>query len=109
MERKKAMISIPMRSHEDFENHYNELKEKLEGKGYEVLNTIFDFDDVGLVSSGVVHIPLYYIANSINILSKCDILVLADGWRSARGCLIEAKCAELYGVKLMEEKDLDKV
>lgn len=102
---KKAMISIPMggRQWEDVVNKYNEIKQILEKDDYEVVNTLFNFDDIGLASCGITHIPLYYLAKSIEELSRCDLLYLCKGWEQARGCRIERNAAALYDVEIKYE------
>lgn len=102
---KHAMISIPMagREWEDVVSHYNEIKSQLEEDGYEVVDTLFDVDEMELIKSGIVHIPIYYLARSIEELSRCDLLFLCKGWEQARECRIEKQVAQLYDVEIKYE------
>lgn len=46
---------------------------------------------------------LYWLAKSLEILSECDIIVMASGWEKARGCRIEYECARLYDIMVIFE------
>lgn len=46
--------------------------------------------------------PLWYLGESIKKLSEADVAVFSKDWESARGCIIEHKCALEYGVEIME-------
>lgn len=42
---------------------------------------------------------LYYLAESLKLLSTADMAVFATGWEEARGCRIEEAAANEYGIK----------
>lgn len=42
--------------------------------------------------------PLWYLGQSILLLSTADVAYFAKGWRDARGCVIENQCANDYGL-----------
>lgn len=46
--------------------------------------------------------PLECLAESIKIMSKADLVVMAPRWYEARGCCIEYDCADYYGIKTVE-------
>lgn len=46
--------------------------------------------------------PLWFLGESIKLLSEADIVIFAKGWEEARGCVIEHKCCEEYGKHLIE-------
>lgn len=48
--------------------------------------------------NSVCNMGIWYLAKSIEILSKCDGIYMADGWTNARGCLIERQIAIAYGL-----------
>ena len=50
--------------------------------------------------------PLWYLGESIKLMSDADIVFFCDGWHVARGCLIEHDCALEYGIDTMYEEDL---
>ncbi len=50
--------------------------------------------------------PLWYLGESIKLMSEADIVFFCDGWQTARGCQIEHDCALEYGIDTMYEEDL---
>ncbi|MBP5596626.1 MAG: hypothetical protein J6Y02_14665 [Pseudobutyrivibrio sp.] len=46
--------------------------------------------------------PLWYLGDSLKLMSEADLIVFADGWESARGCKIEHECAIQYGYTFQE-------
>ena len=50
--------------------------------------------------------PLWYLGESIKLMSEADIAFFCDGWQIARGCQIEHDCALEYGIDTMYEEDL---
>ena len=50
--------------------------------------------------------PLWYLGESIKLMSEADIAFFCDGWQTARGCQIEHDCALEYGIDTMYEEDL---
>lgn len=99
---KKAMISQPMRgkTREQIEAERAEAIKMLEAEGYEVAETIFNFDEDAMAAAGVVNTPLYYLSKSIEAMSTCDAVYFCRGWSDARGCWIEYKAARWYGLTL---------
>lgn len=51
-------------------------------------------------------LPLWYLGESIKLMSEADIVFFCDGWQTARGCQIEHDCALEYGIDTMYEEDL---
>ncbi len=47
--------------------------------------------------------PLWFLGKSIELLSTADIAIFANGWRDARGCVIEHECAVAYGIQKVVE------
>ena len=47
--------------------------------------------------------PLWFLGKSLELLSTADVAVFANGWQSARGCMIEHECAVAYGIETIEE------
>ena len=50
--------------------------------------------------------PLWYLGESIKLMSEADVVFFCDGWQIARGCQIEHDCALEYGIDTMYEEDL---
>ena len=46
--------------------------------------------------------PLWYLGESLKLLSMADVAYFASGWKNARGCNIEHICAEQYGINIVE-------
>lgn len=47
--------------------------------------------------------PLWFLGESLKLLSTADIAYFAKGWDGARGCKIEHECAIQYGINVIEE------
>lgn len=99
------MISQPMRGLDDAEIDETRMKAKefLEGKGYEVVDTIFDFNHTILSSHGVESLSLYCLGQSLCEMSKCNTVYFLKGWEEARGCRIEHEAAQGYGLICLYE------
>lgn len=50
--------------------------------------------------------PLWYLGESIKLMSKADVVFFCNGWHIAKGCQIEHDCALEYGIDTMYEEDL---
>ena len=48
------------------------------------------------------NIGIWYIGKSLEVLAHADIAVFANGWNSARGCIIEHEVAKRYGIPVLE-------
>ena len=46
---------------------------------------------------------LFCLGHALQVLSKADVAVFAEGWQNSRGCQIEHLCAEKYGIDILEE------
>lgn len=100
----KAFISQPMKDKTDAE--ILEVREKVSehikimfGEGTEILDSFFQ-------SAPHDAAPLWFLGESLKLMSKADLVVFCYGWKYTRGCRIEHKCAELYGIPY-EEADKD--
>lgn len=45
--------------------------------------------------------PLWYLGESLKLLSQADGAIFGPGWSTGRGCLIEKQCCELYGIPIV--------
>lgn len=104
-EKKKAMISQPMRgkTDEEISEVRGRIAARLQAAGYEVVDTVFHFINEQMDEDGVKNQAIYYIANSILAMSRCDCVYFAKGWENARGCRIEHFIAAAYGMEIMYE------
>ena len=46
--------------------------------------------------------PLWYLGESLKLLSTANVAFFATGWENARGCKIEHTCAQQYGINIIE-------
>ena len=70
--------------------------EKQVGETVEVIDSFFQ-------SAPVNTKPLWYLGESLKLLSQADVAFFAKGWNEARGCKIENTCAIEYGIKVIVE------
>lgn len=50
--------------------------------------------------------PLWYLGESLKLMSGADVAYFAKGWEDARGCKIEHDCAVAYGILTIEDGGL---
>lgn len=105
--KKKIMISQPMagKTGREILETRNRFLLYAERNDYEVINTLFAdewYTREQLEERGVVHIPLCFLAKSLENMANCDMAYFAMGWESARGCRIEHEVAVQYGVPIIE-------
>lgn len=103
---KMAMISQPMRglSDDEIKATRDRAVECLSAKGYEVVNTLFDFS-AELDEDGIEQKALYYLARSLESMSRCHAVYFCNGWSETRGCKIEHEAATAYGLDIIYEED----
>lgn len=106
---KKAMLSQPMagRTEEEIKATRDKAIAALEGKGYEIVNTLFTDDwysQESMLERGVVQIPLCFLAKSLENMSLCHVAYFCKGWEETRGCKIEHDAAKAYGLEIIYEE-----
>lgn len=94
----RVMISQPMngKTQEQIKEERADLVKSLEEKGYEVVNTIF-----AETPDEAQDKPLFYLAKSIDAMSKVDTVVFMKGWEKARGCVVEHLVAVKYDKEIV--------
>ena len=105
----KAMISLPMANKTDIEivSKWTKAALYLDAKGYGVINTLFPeehYDSKELKEQGIENRPLFFLAKSLEEMSKCDVVYFCHGWSGARGCKIEHEAARAYGLEMEYEE-----
>ena len=98
----KIFISQPMngKTTEEIENERDSIIDRLrENESVEIIDSFFK--DKPYEAS-----PLWYLGESIKLMSEADIVFFCNGWQTARGCQIEHDCALEYGIDTMYEEDL---
>lgn len=103
--KKVAMISQTMggKTKQEILQTREKAVAALSKKEYEVLNTYFNDSEQDLKEKGFNNVPLYYLAKSLEEMSKCDAVYFCKGWKNARGCKIEHKTAKAYGLNIIYE------
>lgn len=103
--KKKVMISQGMKdkSDEQILLERQPIINYLEDQGYEILDTVFNFNDQLLNSNNVVNKSVYYLSKSIEIMSQCNTIYFMKDWESYRGCVIEHEIAMKYGLNIIYE------
>ena len=97
---KKVFISQPMngKTNEQIYQERRELTQKLEQEGYNIIDSVLaDSPDEACRA------PVYYLSQSILLLSKADCVYFMDGWEDARGCNIEYLIAKEYGIPILKD------
>ena len=100
---RKIFISQPMngKTTEEIENERNYIIERLrENESVEIIDSFFK--DKPYEAS-----PLWYLGESVKLMSEADVVFFCNGWQTARGCQIEHDCALEYGIDTMYEEDLN--
>ena len=98
----KIFISQPMngKTTEEIENERNYIIDRLrENESGEIIDSFFK--DTPHDAK-----PLWYLGESIKLMSEADVVFFCNGWQTARGCQIEHDCALEYGIDTMYEEDL---
>lgn len=108
--RKKAMISQPMNglTDEEIEKTRNKAIKHLDRLGYKVVSTLFKdgwYNNSAMKDRGVMNIPVYYLARTLESMSFCDAVYFCEGWEDAMGCRIEHDVAEEYGLDIIYAED----
>ena len=97
----RVLISQPMAglSDEEIRYKFERLSKEFAKLHIDVVDNIWqDAPAEGTFNT----IPLFYLAKSVNAMGQVDAVYFADGWKSARGCLIERQICELYGIRILE-------
>lgn len=95
----KVFISQPMknRTNKEIEKTREEIINQVKARFGEVEIIDSFFKDAPVNSK-----PLWFLAKSLELMSKADLVVFAPGWNFARGCIIEHECAHGYHYPILE-------
>lgn len=95
----KVFLSQPMRGFTDEEiiarreEDIKQLKKYFKDEPFEVINTLFKEE------ATAKNPAVEYLARSIAELANADYIAMSYDFESARGCLIERKIADEYGIE----------
>lgn len=100
----KVMISQPMagKTEEQIRKERKKVVEKLERLCWKVEDTIFTEE----APKECINAPVYYLAKSIESMSKVNAVLFMNGWQNARGCKIEHEICQQYNKPTMYEYEL---
>lgn len=98
----KVFISQPMNNKTDKqikaerERAIDNIKAKYPNENVEILDSFFE---------GAPHQakPLWFLGKSFEILSNADLAYFIGDWKNYRGCCMEHKACEEYGIETIDE------
>ena len=109
MEKKKIFISLPMkgREHDDIVADQKAILAEVNAKAhpgteYEMIESCLDIA-VEIDTSVIKYVPVCFLARSIGLLAQADVVAFGDGWENTKGCNIEHKIAETYGIPIVRD------
>ena len=107
----KVMISQPMKdlTEKQILETQDTFLDFAKKENMEVMNTYFKdewFAKIELNHVGVIQVPVYYLAKSLEKMAHCNVVYFAKGWENARGCKIEHEVALQYGLNILYEEQI---
>ena len=98
----KVFISQPMRDKTN-----EQIKEERE-RAIDVLEKLYDDVKIEFIDSFFENAPhdakpVWYLGQSITLLSQADVAYFIKGWNEYRGCKIENTICREYGIPTIEE------
>lgn len=103
----KIFISQPMngKTNEEIESHRNHIISRLESQFAR------ENEQIQIIDSFFKDVPhdakpLWYLGESIKLMSEANVVFFCNSWQTARGCQIEHDCALEYDIDTMYEEDL---
>ena len=97
---KKLFISQPMNGKSDEE--ILAVREQAIKTAKEMIGCEVEVIDSFFQNAPADAKPLWYLGESLKLLSTADVAYFAEGWDEARGCKIERECAKEYGIDRIE-------
>lgn len=91
---KKLFISQPMK---------DKTNEEILKERQDVLSLFYDVQEIDSFFSDAPHDakPLWFLGESIKLLSEADIVYFCKDWHKYNGCVIEHECAVRYGKEII--------
>ena len=101
----KVFISQPMNGLTE-----SQIKQERERVIKDLIHYGYSLDEITVIDSFIdedapdnVNSGLWYLGKSLELLADADLAVFVKGWRNARGCQIEFKCAKEYRISYICE------
>lgn len=97
----RFMISQPMYgvSEDEIKETKARATQYLENLGHTVVDNSF----IDNVPNDILNRGAYYLAKTIETMSKCDGVFFCEKWQFYRGCKLEHEVAKYYGIHTMYE------
>lgn len=99
----KVFISQPMDGKSD------EEIQKIKDVASAMIKDIFGDENIEIIDSFIknsppkgLNVPVWYLSNSILLMSNADLVYFAEGWKKSRGCVIENAIAIAYNLCTIE-------
>lgn len=100
MESKRLFISQPMtgKTNDQIRSERKEVEDWAVSTGYTPIDSVFEYKDPGVKFKGV-----FYLGDSLKLLSNADAAYFMNGWNDARGCRLEHEVCVAYGVPVIRD------
>lgn len=101
---KKCFISLPITGKEDtLMTRVEQAKQEVIAMGYIPVSPldINELDQNSLKEHE--NMTAYYMGRDIEALIMSDAIYSCEGWNESKGCLVERRCAEVYGLTIFEQ------
>lgn len=108
---KRIFLSLPMsgRTDEEIKTQIEEMKAEFLSSSFakgEEIEFVHNFKEMEVNTNtfdpfeGERKTPaLYYLGRAINKMAYCDGAYFGDGWRGARGCVVESSVCAWYNIR----------
>lgn len=105
----KVMISQPMNGKSNFviRKEREDIVNKFKKIHIDVIDSIIE-ETANPEIYNEYNPALFYIAKSIDFMAQVDAIYFMEGWEKSRGCRVERKVAEEYGLKILEPDFFEK-
>ena len=92
--RRRWYLSGSVTNDPDFRDKFDYAEFQLRSRGYKVLNPVKHEKDGKEWS--------YYLRKDLRKLTRCQGIILIDGWENSKGARLELKVAQELGLEAME-------
>lgn len=95
----RVYISIPITNHDETQQraHAHYLADRIRDLGHEAVNPFDAPAPPEYFNEGERY--AYYMGHDIANLLQSDAVFFSFGWQLSKGCLLETRAAEIYGIK----------
>ncbi len=106
-QKKKVFISLPMAGYSvaDIRKKQMQIFSMLNPEKYELIETAITVDPNLEKTMTENEIRIWCLGRSIQKMAFADLVVMAPGWPSAKGCCAEKEVAVLYNKRIVDLDD----